>query len=157
MFFQHRLLPGATRSPETARPRQVPPTQQPSRSTPTERASQPNSASDDFSKLLSRRRQVITTLFVDSTVERSILGSASVESPRLCVFAFFFCCSTAVCTIIVHTWWDRGLLMDRLFCCTPLYRCTSSETACDANGHVRTVVRHKNTKSRRTQSQSTPA
>ena len=41
MFFQHRLLPGATRSPETARPRQVPPTQQPSRSPTKERASQP--------------------------------------------------------------------------------------------------------------------
>ena len=151
--FQLRLLPGATRSPETARPRQVPPTQQPSRSPAKERASQPNSASDDFSKLLSRRRQVITTCSVGSAVERSILDRASIESPRLCVF----CCSTAVCTIIVHAWWDRGLLMDRRFCCTLLYWCTSSETACDTNGHVRTVVRHKNTKSRRTQSQSTPA
>ena len=28
-LFQHRLLPGATRSPKTARPRQVLPTQQP--------------------------------------------------------------------------------------------------------------------------------
>ena len=44
--------------PETARPRQVPPTQQPPRSPAKERASQPNSSSDDFSKLPSRRRQV---------------------------------------------------------------------------------------------------
>ena len=55
MFFQHRLFQGATGSPETARPRQVPPTQQSSRSPAKERASQPNSASDDFSNLPSRR------------------------------------------------------------------------------------------------------
>ena len=41
----------ANRSPETARPRQVSTTLQPSRSPAKERASQPNSASDDFSKL----------------------------------------------------------------------------------------------------------
>ena len=47
---RHKQLrvPSATRSPETAQPRQVPPTQQPSRSPAKERASQPNSASDDF-------------------------------------------------------------------------------------------------------------
>ena len=43
--LQHRLPPGATRSPDAARPRQVPPTQQPqpSRFQAKERASQPNS------------------------------------------------------------------------------------------------------------------
>ena len=54
MFFQHRLFQGATRSPKAARPRQVPPTQQPSRSPAKERASQANSASEDFSKLPSQ-------------------------------------------------------------------------------------------------------
>ena len=38
---------------------------------------------------------------------------------------FFSAVSTAVCTIIVHTWWDRGLLVDRLSCCTLLYCCRS--------------------------------
>ena len=89
MFFQHRLLSGATRSPETARQRQVPRTKQPSRSPAKEGAPQPNSVSDDFSRLLSRRRQVISTFSVGSTAERSILDRAPIESPRLCVFAFF--------------------------------------------------------------------
>ena len=93
MFFQHRLLPGATRSPETARPRQVPPIQQPSRSPAKERASLPNSASDDFSKLPSRRRQVITT-FISFRLSGRALDSGQVErqfkSPCLCIFAFFF-------------------------------------------------------------------
>ena len=122
MFFQHRLLLGATRSPETARPRQVVPTQQPSRSPAKERASQPNSASDDSSKLPSRRRRVFTTSSVGSTVERSILDRASVESPCLCVFAFF----SAVllyyyCTHMVGSW----MLADGLFCCTLLYCCNT--------------------------------
>ena len=46
-------------------------------------------ASDEVSKLLSRRRQVIATFSVGSTVERSIVDRASVESPRLCVSAFY--------------------------------------------------------------------
>ena len=46
--LKHRLLPGATRSLETAGSCLVPPTQQPSRSPAKERSSQPNSASDDF-------------------------------------------------------------------------------------------------------------
>ena len=80
-----------------------------------------NSASDDFSKLPSRRWQVITTSYVASTAERSIPDRASGESPCLCIVVFFllYCC-----TIIVYTWWNRGLLVDRFFCCTLRYRCT---------------------------------
>ena len=129
MFFQNRLFQGATLSAETARPRQVPPTQQPSRSLATERASQPNSASDDFSKLASQRRQIITTFLFGSAVECSILEKESVSSnppvsaflfffffgmyvtsnPRLCFFAFCFCCCTVVlllycCTYMVGSW-----------------------------------------------------
>ena len=83
--------PRATRCPETARPRQVPPTQQPWRSPAKERASQPNSASDDFSKLRSRRRQVITIFPFGSVVERSILDKQSVSSnPPVSSFLLFF-------------------------------------------------------------------
>ena len=77
MVFQHQLLPGATRSPETKRPRQDPPTQQPSRSPAKKQASQPKSASDVFSKLPFQRRQLVTTFYVGSTVERSIFGEQS--------------------------------------------------------------------------------
>ena len=131
MFFLHRLFPGATRSPETARPLYVSPTQQPPRSPAKERASQPNSARDDFSKLPSRRRQINTTFSVGSTVDRSSLDRGSVESPCLCVIAFFsdvvllcyyctymvgswvvdgwaFCCTLLYCCTIVHTWWVIG-------------------------------------------------
>ena len=118
MFFQHRLLPGATRSPETARPRQVPPTPQPCRSPAKERASQPNSASDDFSRLFSRRRQVITTFSVGSTVERSILDRASAESPRLCVLAFF---SAAVLLYVLLLYTRGGIVGSWLFYRTLLY------------------------------------
>ena len=84
-------VPGATRSPETARPRRVPPAQQPSRSPVKERASQPNSASGDFSKLPSRRRQVNTTFPFASAVERSILDNQSVSSnPPVSAFLLFF-------------------------------------------------------------------
>ena len=61
-------------------------------------------------------------LFFGSTVERSILDRASVESCLSLRFRFFFVVVLA-CTIIVHTWWDRGLL-GRLFCCVLLCCCT---------------------------------
>ena len=81
--------------PDPPRPhdRAKSPTQQPSRSPAKERASQPNSASDDFSKLPSRRRQVITT-FISFRLSGRALDSGQVErqfkSPCLCFFAFFF-------------------------------------------------------------------
>ena len=79
----------AARSPDTARPRQVPPTQQPSSSLTKERASQPNSASDDFPKLPSRRQVITTFFFFGSAVERSNLDLVQAErqfkSPCLCV------------------------------------------------------------------------
>ena len=84
-------VPSATRSPETARRRRVPPTQQPSPSPAKERASKPNSASDDFSNLLSRRRQVITTFPFGSAVERLILDKQGVSSnPPVSAFLLFF-------------------------------------------------------------------
>ena len=77
--------------PDLPRPRQVPTTQQTSRSPAKKRASQPNSASDDFSKLPSRRRQVITTFPFDSAGERYILDEQNVSSnPRLCFFFISF-------------------------------------------------------------------
>ena len=133
----------ANRSPETARPRQVSTTLQPSRSPAKERASQPNSASDDFSKLPSRRRQVITTFHFGSAVERSILDKQSVSSPPpvsailLFLFVFFsavgnfiplpafcfhifllYCCTYEYCCCtVLRTWWVRGLLLvDEFFC-----------------------------------------
>ena len=71
------------------------PTQQPSRSRAKERASQPNSASEDFWKLAYPRRQIITTFSCGSApmVERSILDARSVSSnpPCFLIFGFFFC------------------------------------------------------------------
>ena len=50
---------------------------------------QPNSASDGFSKLPSRRRQEISTFAFGSAVERSILDRASVQIPHpVCCFFF---------------------------------------------------------------------
>ena len=109
MFLQHRLFQGATRSPETARPCQVPPTQQPSRSPAKERASQPNSASDDFSKLPSRRRQVITTpKYISFWLSGRALDSGQekrhFKSPCLCFFAsFFFCCIAVLLFVLLYT------------------------------------------------------
>ena len=123
---------------DRTRPRQVPPTQQPSRPPAKERASRPNSASDDFSKLPSRRRHVIATFA--SAEERSILDKQSFASnPRLCFFASFlfpavrefkspclcffllcffllYCC-TAVVLLVVHTWGVRGWSVNGFFCC----------------------------------------
>ena len=122
MYFQHRLFQGATQSPETARPRQVPPTQQPSRSPAKERASQPNSASDDFSKLPSRRRCVISTFL--GWLNGRALDSGQTERQLnlacLCVFAFFFPCCTAVLLLnthggIVGCWW---IGFSAALCCT---------------------------------------
>ena len=143
MFFQHRLLPGATRSPETARPRQV----IPSYHSPTHTAAHgiPGDRTGVAAKLGERRFFKVTlpetarNHYIFCWLNGRALHSGQAERqlnlPSL-RFRFFFC-STAVCTIIiVNTWWDRGLLMDRFFCYTLLYCCTSSETACDTNGHV---------------------
>ena len=86
-------VPSATRSPETARPRQVP-TQQPSRSPAKERASQPNSASDDFFKVAlpeTESNHYITSndfLLAHSAVERSILDNKQSVSSNPPVSAF---------------------------------------------------------------------
>ena len=151
MFVQHRLLLGSTRPPETARPRQVLPTQQPLRSLAKERASQPNSASDDFSKLPYRRRQVITTFPFGSAVDRSILDKQSVSSNPpvfafllFCFFffllyvssnppvsAFFFFLLLYCCCTVVHTWWVRGLLLvDEFFCCVLCFTAVPDTTYC---------------------------
>ena len=86
-------------------------------------ASQPNSGSGDFSKLPSQSRQVITTLSVGSTVERSTLDRASVQSSCLCVKLFAFFSAVVVllhfsCTHMVGSW---VVLVDGLFCCTLPY------------------------------------
>ena len=89
MFFQHRLLPGATRSPRD-RVTAPSPTHTAALAIPGERTGVAAKLGERrFSKLLSRRRQLITTFSVGSKVDRSILDRASVESPRLCVFVFF--------------------------------------------------------------------
>ena len=141
--FQPRLFQGATQSPETARQRQVPPTHQPSRSPAKERASQPNSVIDYFSKLPSRRRQVIITFYVGSTVERSILDRASVESPCLCVFAFFLLYCR---TITVHTrggfvgWW---IDFPALLCCTAVRWYTHREWWGDTCSSAVAAMQHQ--------------
>ena len=97
--------PSATRSTETARPRQVPPTQQPSQSPTKERASQPNSASDDFSKLLSRTWQEITTFSVGSTVERPILDREHQLNLPVSAFSIFSAVRVLYyCTRMVGSW-----------------------------------------------------
>ena len=125
-------VPRATRSPETARPRQVPPTQQSSRFPAKERASQPNSASDDFSKLPSRRRQVITTFpFFGSAVERSIvdlvLAERQFKYPCLCFsFSYFSAALLYVRVLLLYThgrfvgcWWmSFYAVYCVLHCCT---------------------------------------
>ena len=112
---------------------------------------QPNSASDDFSKLPSRRRQEISTFAFGSAVERSILDRASVQIPHhVCCFFFSFLLLTPstryassnppvpafllffISAVLLYyllycctQLWVSGLLMDGFFLqCTELYWCT---------------------------------
>ena len=83
-----------TGTPEPMRSCQAPPTQQPSRSPAKERASPPNSPSEDFRKLASRRRQVIT-IFSFGSAGRALdsVSTGQGFKPRLLsTFSFFFPC-----------------------------------------------------------------
>ena len=70
-----------------------------------ERASQPNSASDDFSKLLSRTWQEITTFSVGSTVERPILDREHQLTLPVSAFSIFSAVRVLYyCTRMVGSW-----------------------------------------------------
>ena len=126
MVFQHRLFQGATRSPETARPRQVPPTQQPSRSPAKERASQPNSASDDFSKLPCRRRHVrhCISFWLSGRALDPGRAERQFKSPCLCFFAFFVAFFSAVREFKPPSAFDFDIFL--LYCCTYEYCCCTA-------------------------------
>ena len=93
---ESRAPPGPPRPRD--RSKSHPHSVQPSRSPAKERASQPNSASDDFFKLPSWRRQVITTFPFGSAVVALESGQAEPQfkSPCLCFFAFFLFLFSAV-------------------------------------------------------------
>ena len=94
-----------------------------SRSPAKERPSQPKSASDDFSKLPSRRRQVITTFPFGSAVERSVLDRASVQIPPSLLFFFF-------CSFIFQLYMSSNppvyLLVFFVFFCCPAVRTSTT-------------------------------
>ena len=100
--FQHRLLPGGSQPPETARPCHTPPTHQPSQSPAknerrprTRRARAKNERRPRtrrariFFKLASRRRQTITIFYFRPAVERSITRSVG-SDPLFSTFFFPF-------------------------------------------------------------------
>ena len=131
--FSTPALPSASGPPKTARACHGPPTQQPSRSPVKERASPPNSASDDFWKSVSPRWQIVATFSFGSAVERSILGARRVSSNPpvsafllFCLCFLFFCCyyTAAVLLIAVScTIQYCQLYSFFVFCCSFLLYC----------------------------------
>ena len=119
MFFQHRLFPGATRSPETA-------------PSPTHIAAFAilGERTGVAAKLGEQRffkvalPETASNRYIFCWLNGRALDSGQSVSYISLSLRFRFFSLLYCCTIIVHTWWDRGLLVDRLFCCTLLYCCT---------------------------------
>ena len=78
-LFQHRLLPGATRSPKTARPRKVPPTQQPRDPRRKNGRRSQSRRATIFQSWPPVDGKLSLHVHVGSTVERSILDKQSVS------------------------------------------------------------------------------